>query len=55
MGRVSRLLWEQSEGVALACLYHPFVVHLAAGTLPLGDFSRYAADDHYFLGAFADL
>jgi thiaminase/transcriptional activator TenA len=46
-------LWAMNQDQAQACLEHPFVRGLAAGTLPLEAFRRYVGQDAYFLEAFA--
>jgi len=38
-GQVSAALWRRSEAQAVACLYHPFLLHLALGSLPLDAFA----------------
>lgn len=47
-------LWEMSQKEAYCALYHPFVVSLAAGSLPLESFGNYIAQDVYYLAAFAE-
>lgn len=49
---LAKTFWEGSRREAYAALYHPFVVSLAAGTLPKQAFQRYMAQDAYFLKAF---
>ena len=49
---MAKLFWACSRREAYASLYHPFVVSLAAGTLPDHAFQRYMAQDAYFLEAF---
>ena len=46
-------LWQRNEGIANACLYHPFVQGIASGRLPLSTFKLYVAQDAFFLEAFA--
>jgi len=50
---LSTSLWRQNQPLALACLYHPFLLHLTAGTLSTRHFASYAADDTFFLNSFA--
>ena len=50
---LSVTLWTANADVARACLQHPFVRHLADGTLAIKSFRRYIAQDAYFLEAFA--
>ncbi|EFJ08632.1 hypothetical protein SELMODRAFT_185239 [Selaginella moellendorffii] len=50
---ISKRLWQQSKREAMVCLYHPFVVSIAAGTLDLHSFQRFIAQDSFFLTAFA--
>ena len=52
MGR-SLALWQDSAGVARACLAHPFVQGLARGTLPRDRFVFYVEQDAFFLDSFA--
>jgi thiaminase (transcriptional activator TenA) len=52
MGR-SLALWQDSAGVARACLEHPFVQGLARGTLPRDRFLFYVEQDAFFLDSFA--
>ena len=46
-------LWQENEGIAVACLRHPFVRGLADGSLDPDIFRRYGAQDAFFLQAFA--
>jgi thiaminase (transcriptional activator TenA) len=46
-------LWTSNQDLARACLQHPFVRHLADGSLPPAQFRAYVAQDAYFLEAFA--
>ena len=46
-------LWKESADLARAALGHRFVRGLGDGTLPLGDFQDYVAQDAFFLEAFA--
>ena len=50
---IAQLLWRSNEGLAQACLDHPFVQGLADGSLPPQRFARYMEQDSYFLDAFA--
>ncbi len=50
---IAQALWDSTEGVAKACLSHPFVQGLADGSLPPQRFARYMEQDAYFLDAFA--
>lgn len=45
-------LWRANQDVARACLEHPFVHGLAAGTLDQRRFGAYVAQDAFFLRAF---
>ncbi len=45
-------LWNENAEVARRCLEHPFVRHLAEGTLDREAFKRYIAQDTFFLRAF---
>jgi thiaminase/transcriptional activator TenA len=45
-------LWEANRDLARACLAHPFVQGLAAGTLDRKRFAGYIAQDAYFLRVF---
>ena len=47
------VLWSANQDLAQACLSHPFVRGLATGSLPLGSFRQYVAQDAFFLEAFA--
>ncbi|KAG6553729.1 hypothetical protein Mapa_004644 [Marchantia paleacea] len=47
-------LWEISQKEAYCALYHPFVVALAAGSLPMESFGNYIAQDVYYLVAFSE-
>nr|XP_024390005.1 bifunctional TH2 protein, mitochondrial-like isoform X3 [Physcomitrium patens] len=49
---LAKSFWASCKREAYASLYHPFVVALAAGTLPKQTFQRYMAQDAYFLEAF---
>ena len=46
-------LWQRNEGIADACLHHPFVQGIATGKLPLPTFQLYVAQDAFFLEGFA--
>lgn len=46
-------LWGENDDLARAALGHRFVRGLGDGTLPLGDFQGYVAQDAYFLESFA--
>jgi thiaminase/transcriptional activator TenA len=46
-------LWRAQRELALACLDHPFVQGIAAGTLPRARFAFYVGQDAFFLDAFA--
>jgi thiaminase/transcriptional activator TenA len=50
---VSQTLWMESADLATAALQHPFVRCLADGTLPREHFTRYVAQDSFFLESFA--
>ena len=47
-----RILWDENQKIAKACLQHPFVVGLGSGSLPQDAFKRYVAQDAFFLRAF---
>ena len=49
---LAKIFWASCRKEAYASLYHPFVVSLAAGTLPSQAFQRFMAQDAYFLEAF---
>ena len=46
-------LWRSNLDLAEACLAHPFVQALGAGTLDLDRFRAFIAQDAFFLRAFA--
>jgi thiaminase/transcriptional activator TenA len=46
-------LWAANSDLADAALAHPFVAGIADGSLPLDRFSRFIAQDSFFLDAFA--
>jgi thiaminase/transcriptional activator TenA len=46
-------LWQDNADLAAAALAHPFVRGIADGTLPVGLFAGYVAQDAYFLESFA--
>ena len=46
-------MWKENAGLARASLEHRFVRGLGDGTLPLGSFREYVAQDAYFLESFA--
>lgn len=48
-----KYLWQTNQDLAEACLNHPFVRGIAAGTLSHLQFSYYVGQDAFFLGAFA--
>ena len=45
-------LWNENAELVRQCVEHPFVQHLAAGTLDREAFRRYIAQDAFFLRAF---
>lgn len=49
---LAKTFWAGCRREAYASLYNPFVISLAAGTLPKHAFQRYMAQDAYFLEAF---
>jgi thiaminase/transcriptional activator TenA len=51
--RLAQIVWQANADLAEAALAHPFVGGLRDGSLPLGQFQRYIAQDAYFLEAFA--
>lgn len=51
--RLSKALWEENTGLARASLEHRFVRGLGDGSLPLGSFRQYVAQDAFFLESFA--
>ena len=51
--RLSQRLWEDSREVAGRCLRHPFVRGIADGTLERQTYSRFIAQDAFFLDVFA--
>src|SRR5215467_11559496 len=50
---LARQLWQANADWAAKILAHPFVQGLGDGSLPLGSFKSYVAQDAYFLDAFA--
>ena len=50
---LARRLWQANADWAQKILAHPFVQGLGDGSLPLGSFKSYVAQDAYFLDAFA--
>ncbi|TMW68426.1 hypothetical protein Poli38472_005894 [Pythium oligandrum] len=50
---MARALWTQAELKAFQCLYHPFVVRLANGTLAKDEFQAFLLQDAYYLHGFA--
>ncbi len=50
---LAAILWEENADLARAALGHRFVRGLGDGTLPLGDFQGYVAQDAFFLESFA--
>ncbi|XZE53942.1 TenA family protein [Planctomycetaceae bacterium SH139] len=46
-------LWKQNADLASACLDHPFIRQLGAGTLEHEVFKNYVAQDAFFLKSFA--
>jgi thiaminase (transcriptional activator TenA) len=50
---ISQVLWRDSADLAAAALRHPFVRHLADGTLPREQFAGFIAQDAFFLESFA--
>ena len=50
---LAKTLWEQNGGLARTALEHRFVRGLADGTLPLGNFRTYIAQDAFYLEGFA--
>lgn len=52
MGLANRL-WHQDQALVAEIRFHPFVVGLAEGTLPLINFQTYIAQDAFFLEGFA--
>ncbi|MCZ7569187.1 MAG: TenA family protein [Ardenticatenaceae bacterium] len=50
---LSQTLWQANQDVARACLEHPFIRGIAAGTLPRSRFAHYVGQDAFFLEAFA--
>ncbi|QIN77553.1 hypothetical protein GBA65_02440 [Rubrobacter marinus] len=50
---LSKALWEENAGFARASLEHRFVRGLGDGSLPLGSFRAYVAQDAFFLESFA--
>eukprot|EP00897_Mesotaenium_endlicherianum_P001696 jgi/Mesen1/1554/ME000134S00672 len=50
---LSQIFWNEAQREALAALYHPFVIGLAAETLPKAGFWHFIAQDVYYLQAFA--
>ncbi|KAL2653394.1 hypothetical protein R1flu_021522 [Riccia fluitans] len=51
---LAKKLWEMNQKEAYCALYQPFVVAMAAGTLPLESFRDYIAQDVFYLAAFAE-
>jgi thiaminase/transcriptional activator TenA len=50
---ISKQLWQSNQGLAQACLTHPFVQGIGAGTLDRAKFAYYVGQDAFFLEAFA--
>ena len=50
---LSKTLWNENEDLARASLEHRFVRGIGDGTLPLGSFQSYVAQDAFFLESFA--
>jgi len=50
---ICRDLWQANQDLALACLDHPFVQGIAAGSLSRAQFAYYVGQDAFFLEAFA--
>ena len=50
---LARTLWESNAGLAERILAHGFVRGLGDGSLPVGCFKSYVAQDAYFLESFA--
>lgn len=46
-------LWQQNQALVAEIRFHPFVVALVEGRLPLSNFQTYIAQDAFFLEAFA--
>ncbi|KAL3685265.1 hypothetical protein R1sor_003287 [Riccia sorocarpa] len=51
---LAKKLWEMNQKEAYCALYQPFVVAMAAGTLPVESFRNYIAQDVFYLAAFAE-
>ncbi len=51
--RLSEILWDNHQPLAIACLDHPFVQGIKHGTLPQRQFAYYVGQDAFFLEAFA--
>lgn len=46
-------LWQQNQALVAEIRFHPFVVALVEGSLPLANFQTYIGQDAFFLEAFA--
>ena len=53
MTDLSQELWRGSQDIAESCLRHPFLQGLGDGTLPPARYSKFIAQDAYFLDVFA--
>ncbi|QFZ91918.2 TenA family protein [Synechococcus elongatus] len=51
--RLADCLWQQNQALVAEIRFHPFVVALVEGSLPLNQFQAYIAQDAFFLEAFA--
>jgi thiaminase/transcriptional activator TenA len=52
-GRFTDDLWAEAQPIWQAIVAHPFLAEIRAGTLPIGSFQYYVAQDYHYLEAYA--